>query len=324
MKRKILITGASGFVGRHVRTALETMPGDAEILDLNAAEAGDGPDIADQAAVEAAIARLQPDAVIHLAAVALPAEARDAPARAWAVNFQGTLNIAAALRAHCPQARLIFAGSSESYGAAFALNEGPTDELTPLMPQSVYAATKACADIALGQLAAEGFDCIRFRPFNHSGPGQAPLYVVADFARQIAEIEAERRAPVIRVGNLDAERDFLDVRDVARAYALAAMAGAPQPSKPPAQPLPHSTAYNLASGRAVRIGAILDALIGMSRVSISIETDPDRLRPADIPRTIGDAGRAAAAFGWRAEIALNTTLADVLDDQRRQVAGRSD
>jgi len=305
------VTGATGFVGQHVLSALGAAGKEIKVLGLGLSEtAGRAIDIANADAIDGIIAREKPDAIIHLAAIALPRAAKDAPDRAWAVNFQGTLNIAEALKRHRPDGHLIFASSSETYGATFARTTGPIHEDAALMPQTVYAATKACADLALGQMAADGLDCIRFRPFNHTGPGQVPLYVVADFARQVAEIEAGKRDPVIRVGNLEAKRDFLDVRDVARAYALAAISD---------HKASVDAAYNLASGKAVRIGDILESLISQSTTGIEIQTDADRLRANDIAQTLGDSTRAREAFGWSPMIALKQTLAAVLDDQRAQV-----
>ena len=296
-----MVTGATGFVGQHVLAALAETGKEIQILGLGLGETGgQAIDIAQADTIDNIIGQEKPNAIIHLAAVALPRAAKDAPDRAWAVNFRGTLNIAEALRRHCPDGRLIFASSSETYGATFAAIDGAISENAALMPQTVYAATKACADIALGQMAADGLDCIRFRPFNHTGPGQVPLYVVADFARQVADIEA-------------GTRDFLDVRDVARAYALAAVSD---------HKASVDAAYNLASGKAVRIGDILEQLIARSSTSITIETDPARLRANDILQTLGDFTKAKQTFGWSPAIALEQTIGDVLDYQRKQVSGK--
>jgi len=152
--------------------------------------------------------------------------------------------------------------------------------------------------------ARRGLDVVLMRPFNHAGPGQGEGFVVSAFAAQIARIEAGAE-PVIRVGDLEAERDFVDVRDVCDAYALALTA-----------PLTPGTALNLASGRARRIGDVLEALLSMSRVAIRVETDPDRLRPSEVPCALGDATRARALLGWEPRIPFEDTLRDALEDWR--------
>jgi len=254
---------------------------------------------------------LQPHAIIHLAAVAAPAEARQDPRRAFEVNLTGTLNLAEAILRHSPHTRLVFAGSSESYGRSFNQHNEPIAEDAPLEPSSLYGVTKAAADLLLAQMASDGLDVVRFRPFNHTGAGQSEAYVVPAFARQIAQIEIGLQPPIINVGNLDAQRDFLDVRDVVEAYVAAATR---------IDPLPRGVALNLASGTARRIGDILDTLRAMSFQDIDIHQDSSRMRSSDTPRAVGNAERAFEHMGWRPAISWNDTLSDVLEFWRTDAA----
>jgi GDP-4-dehydro-6-deoxy-D-mannose reductase len=223
------------------------------------------------------------------------------------VNLHGTLNVAEAIRDLAPSCRLVFISSADIYGASFRAGVALDEEALPA-PLNTYGATKAAADLALGAMAAEGLGVLRLRPFNHTGPGQSADFVVPAFARQIARIEAGLAPPVLKVGALTPERDFLDVRDVARAYALAL-----------ARDLPTGTVLNLAAGTPRRIGDVLEALLALAKVKVEVAEDPARLRPADIPRAIGDAARARALLGWEPVIPWAQTLADVLDDWRIQV-----
>lgn len=304
-KRAILVTGAGGFVGGFVCALLEERAR-TEPFAIQAAAF----DLTDRDATHDAVASLLPDAVIHLAAIAAPREANADARRAWDVNFTGTMNLAEAVKRHTPKARFIHVGSSEAYGASFAGANAPLTEDAALKPVNTYGATKAAADILIGQMSYDGLNAIRFRPFNHTGPGQLDAYVVPAFARQIAEIIVNDAAPVIRVGNLEAQRDFLDVRDVARAYVDAALAtGEVAPG----------TVYNLATGQARSIRSLLDALIAASGRAIEIEPDPARMRPNDLPVAAGDNKAVADGLGWSPRIPIETTLADVLMDWKRRV-----
>lgn len=302
-EHRILITGGAGFVGSFLIDRLES--DEERGCRIVAPGLGEAPgiDICDADAVDRLVRDVEPTAVVHLAAVAAPAEAAGAPERAWDVNLAGTRHLATAVLRHAPDARFVFAGSSDAYGASFIGAERPLPETTALQPTNVYAATKAAADIMIGQMAHGGLNAVRFRPFNHTGPEQSDAYVVPSFARQVARIAAGRAEPVVRVGNLDVERDFLDVRDVVRAYAAAALGDLPR------QP---GLVFNLATGRPASLRHMLDTLIALAGVDVAVEVDPARVRPADIPRTWGDAGRARRELGWSPSIPLEETLGDVL------------
>jgi GDP-4-dehydro-6-deoxy-D-mannose reductase len=186
-------------------------------------------------------------------------------------------------------------------------------EDAPFRPANPYAASKAAADLALGEMALRGLRVIRLRPFNQVGAGQAPAFVLAAFARQVARIAAGLQPPLLRTGALDRWRDFLDVRDVARGYALALVrAGELAPGT--ASALAPGTALNLASGTPRRVGDMLADLCALAGITPAIETDPDRLRPTDVVSTSGDAAAARAALGWAPAIPWEATLASILAD----------
>ncbi|TIN31106.1 MAG: NAD-dependent epimerase/dehydratase family protein [Mesorhizobium sp.] len=303
LTHRILITGASGFVGTALLQLLQREHVDCKVFPLGHGEGQrNAIDLLDREAVDRAVREIQPTALIHLAAVAAPSDARNAPRHAWNVNVTGTMNLAESALRHAPNARFVCVGSSEAYGASFLDMAGPVTESAPLRPMNVYAATKAAADLMIGQMAYDGLRAIRFRPFNHTGPGQSDTYVVSDFARQVAEIVSGKSEPIIRVGNLEAERDFLDVRDVVRAYASSAILDLD------AGP---DRVYNLASGQPRKIRDILDALIAQSGIDIEVRVDPEKLRPNDIPVASGDATKARDRLKWTPLVPFEQTIADV-------------
>ena len=302
--RRILVTGAEGFVGRHLLPVLRDRFAQAEI-------AATAFDVTDRDGVRAAIAAARPDAIVHLAAIAAPGEARQDPEAAWRVNLHGTLHVARAILAEAPGCTLLFASSADAYGGSFAAGR-PLDESAPLAPLNTYGATKAAADLALGAMVGDGLRCIRLRPFNHTGPGQSEAFVVPAFARQAARIAAGLQEPVIEVGSLAPMRDFLDVRDVCAAYAAAlAEADALEPG----------TVLNLASGQPRRIGEILQSVLAAACVDPEIRTDATRLRPSDIPLAAGDSRRARRLLEWEPRIPWEQTLADVLGDWQARIGG---
>lgn len=315
---RILITGASGFVGSYMPQALNTACGDGVEIIATSKTAEPHPaygavealDVMDRAAVADAIERHAPTHVLHLAGIASPAAANANPRLAWDAHLGSALNLSEAILAHAPACWLMHIGTGMVYGDS-ARSGQPLDEDTPLAPADGYAASKAGADLALGAMSHGGLKCIRLRPFNHSGPGQSHAFVIPAFAMQIARIEAGLVPPVLQVGNLDAERDFLDVRDVADAYALAARQAAS---------LGPGTILNIASGIPHRVGDILEALLARSRVRIEVSHDSARMRPSDLPRILGDAGRARAALGWSPRHGFDAMISAVLEDWRARVA----
>lgn len=301
---RILVTGASGFVGGHLLDALRASFDGVEIF-------AEHVDIKDRDAVFRSVRAARPDACIHLAAITSVMAAKVDPDQAWRVNLHGALHVAQALLADNPGCHLLFASSSEIYGKSF--REGrPLDETALLAPMNAYAATKAAADLALGAMAKQGSRVVRLRLFNHTGPGQAPAFVVPSFARQIARIEAGQQAPCLRVGALDTERDFLDVRDVCQAY-VACLRGAAE--------LSPGTIINIASGAQRRIGDILHELLEIAGLRVEIVIDDKRLRSSETLCAIGNAGRARQLLGWTPSIPWKQTLTDVLTYWRKRVAG---
>ncbi len=297
---RILVTGAAGFVGSHLMPVLRAAFPDAMVAAMIA-------DVTDGAAVRAEIAAGSPDALVHLAGIAAIPEAQQDPRRAWDVNLHGTLTVARAIVAEAPGATMLFVSSADLYGASFRPGE-PLDERAVPAPLNTYGATKAAADLALGAMAADGLRVIRVRPFNHTGPGQSAAFVVPAFARQVARIAAGKQAPVLEVGALDAFRDFLDVRDVCAGYAACLAAE-----------LPAGTILNLASGVARRVGDVLAELIAAAGITAEVRTAADRLRAADIPRAVGDAGSARRLLGWSPVIPWSQTVQDVLEDWRHRI-----
>jgi GDP-4-dehydro-6-deoxy-D-mannose reductase len=299
----ILVTGAGGFAGQYLLPILRVRFPASHIIGA----AREALDVTDAPAVDAALARWQPDVCIHLAGIASVSAARAAPDRAWAVNLHGALNVAHGILRAAPHCRMIFVSSAECYGGSF--NAGVAlGETAPLAPLNLYAATKAAAELALGALAGEGLRLLRLRPFNHTGPGQSEAYVVPAFAGQIARIEAGLAPPEIFVGALDPEREFLDVRDVCNAYALAVEKF---------DELPNNQILNLASGKPLRIGAMLDYLLSLAECRVTIRRDPARLRPAEIMKSFGNAALAETLLGWRPAVQAEDTFASLLFAARR-------
>ena len=315
---RVLITGALGFVGPHVVEALRQNLGRNLALVATAKEAGRHPsfgsieklDVTDAAATNAAVVRSAPTHVVHLAGIAAPAAANVDAQAAWRVHVQGTLNLAHAILEEAPYCWLLHVGSGLVYGDS-AKTGVPLDESALLAPTDDYSVTKAAADLALGALARRGLKCIRLRPFNHTGPGQTEDFVVPAFARQVVRIEAGLTPPVIRVGNLEAQRDFLDVRDVAHAYALAVRRS---------EDLEPGLILNIASGIGRRVSELLEGLLAGSHARITVQEDPERFRSGDLPRIVGNADRARKLLSWRPRHLFKDTLAAVLDDCRARVA----
>jgi GDP-4-dehydro-6-deoxy-D-mannose reductase len=317
--QRILITGASGFVGAWLLRCLRShLSPEDQIYALGqvsvAQSSGDNIhwhnlDICDGDSVDKLIATIRPTALVHLAAQSHVQEAIKSPELTWTVNLNGTMNLANAVMRHCSDCRFIFVSSSEVYGGSFKLSEKPLNELARLDPENPYAASKAAADLFIGQMARQGLQAVRFRPFNHTGPGQSTRFVVPSFASQVVHAEKSETERTITVGNLSAVRDFLDVRDVVNAYATAMLK--PDPIEP-------GMILNLASGQPRRIGSILEALVAKSQITINIEVDEKKFRTNDTPFAAGDATLAKEILGWEPTIAWDQTLDDILADLRNR------
>jgi len=317
MTAKVLITGADGFVGQHLAAFLLEQEG-LEVLGLDLRTPGEGGpwnaceyeicDILDRAQVFSHIAGFRPDYVFHLAAQSSVRRSWEDPGLTYKIALTGQANVFDALREADLDARVHVACSSEEYGKVKE-EELPIREDHPLRPASPYALSKVMQDFhAVFAHQAYGTKAVVTRAFNMIGPGQSPDFVVSDFARQIAEAEAGRREPVMRVGNLEARRDFSDVRDLVGHYWRLLGEGEP------------GEVYNVCSGSDHSIAEILEMLLSMSETPIRVEVDPARLRKSDIPVLRGDNGKMRALTGSIPDRPLEETLRDVLAYWRRELA----
>jgi GDP-4-dehydro-6-deoxy-D-mannose reductase len=290
----VLVTGPGGFAGVNLVAQLGDRALPTEV------------DVTDPEALAGAVRTAAPGAIVHLAAISSVAAASTDPESAWRVNALGAVNLLEAARSHAPDARVLIVSTGEVYGQA---EEIPTAEDAPVAPRSQYAASKAAAEIA-GRLASRsGLDVVVARAFQHEGPGRDERFAVGSWTAQIARAE-EAGGGTVLVGDLSSRRDIADVRDVCRAYELLL-----DPSVP-------AETYNIASGRVVELGEVLDLLVGMAHCPIQVELDPARSRPSDLTFICGDPSRLHAATGWAPTIPLEQTLADALDFARRAVAER--
>lgn len=308
---RALITGINGFVGGHLAEYLaETtdwnmcglsrqptlvLPQLAERVQLAVA------DMADQTALEGVLATARPDIIFHLAAQSNVPRSFADPQGTLSTNINGQLNLFQGLLRLKLDPLILIVGSNEIYGLVQP-GDLPIDEATPLRPVNPYAVSKATQDLlALQYHISHKLRIIRLRPFNHIGPRQTEAFAASAFAAQIVRIERGMQPPVLHVGNLLAERDFTDVRDIVQAYALAAEYGH------------NGAAYNIGSGRAVSVRWLLDTLLIFSTHDIAIEPDPARMRPADVPRVVANADLFHSHTGWQPEIPLERTLNDILE-----------
>jgi GDP-4-dehydro-6-deoxy-D-mannose reductase len=316
--RTVLITGAGGFVGRHLIAELESET-DWAIIGLQTKASTPGTrarmlscDLRDADLVARVIDRYRPDVIIHLAAQSYVPKAFASPADTIVNNISSQVHVLEACRAVEIDPIVLVIGSSEEYGSA-PPEDMPLTEDQPFRPANPYAVSKIAQDmLGLQYWLSYGMKIIRLRPFNHIGPGQSDRFVVSNFARQVAEVELGLAEPVVLTGNLSARRDFLDVRDVARAYRMTVDRGQP------------GEVYNLASGTPVQVGELLESLTSMATVSIAIRHDPARMRPSDTPLLYGDATRLRRATGWAPRIQIKQSLRDTLDYWRNQLSSRSD
>jgi len=310
---KVLVTGVTGFAGSHLVDYILAKKPDTKITGIlrwrsrteNIEHFSDKIrlvecDLRDASSVRDVLDDERPEWIFHLAAQSFVPTSWTAPTESLVTNIIGQLNIFEAVKKLGIKPRIQLACSSEEYGLVLE-NELPIKETNPLRPLSPYAVSKVGQDM-LGYQYWMSFriPVVRTRGFNHEGPRRGPVFVCSDFAKQIADIEKGRRAPVVRVGNLDARRDFTDVRDVVRAYWLALEKGEP------------GEVYNIASGKAWTIREMLDMLLGMSKAKIKVEQDPARMRPSDVPVLLGDASKFRERTGWTPEIPFERTITDLL------------
>lgn len=315
MKRTMII-GAAGFVGGYLINCLKQECGmevfatklqhekiensSAQIFDL---------DIMDKEAIVSLLFEVRPDYIFHLAAQSSVGLAWKNPGLTIDVNIKGSVNVMDAIRELYYKPRVLLIGSGEEYGHIKA-GETPIGETNMVRPGNIYAATKACQNM-IGNIYARAYDMevMMVRAFNHIGPNQASMFVVADFCKQVAEIELGIREPIMYVGNLEAKRDFTDVRDVVRAYVQLVEQGIA------------GETYNVGSGHAIAIREILDRIIAMSDCDIAVEIDANKLRPVDVPIIEADISKINALTGWTPEISLEQTIRETLDYWRERVCG---
>lgn len=310
--KRALITGITGFVGSHLaellldagvwevygtvrwrskRENIEHLSGirlvECELRDL--------------VSVEKTISQVQPDYIFHLAAQSFVPTSWNAPSETLSNNILGQLNILEAVRRAGIQPGIMVACSSEEYGLVMP-SETPITEDNPLRPLSPYGVSKVAQDLLGYQyFKSYGMQIVRTRAFNHTGPRRGHVFVCSDFAKQIAEIEKGLRPPVIFTGNLNARRDFTDVRDIVKGYLMALDYGEP------------GEVYQLCSGKALAISELLSILLSMTNVTIEIRQDPTRLRPSDVPILLGSYAKFNKQTGWKPQIPFEQTMADLLN-----------
>lgn len=305
--KKGLVIGAAGFVGDYLINEMHAndieayatkLPHekfenpDARVFDL---------DIMDKEAIVAMLYEVRPDYIFHLAAQSSVGLAWKNPSLTVDVNIKGSINVMDAVRELFYKPRVLLIGSGEEYGH-IRPGETPISEENALRPGNIYAATKVCQNM-IGNIYSKAYDLelMMVRAFNHIGPGQAPMFVVSDFCKQVAEIEKGLREPVMKVGNLAAKRDFTDVRDVVKAYILLIQMGKP------------GETYNVGSGNAKEIQEILNLIVSMSRAKIKVEIDPNKIRPVDVPIIEADITKLNQLTGWTPQIPIERTIQETLD-----------
>ena len=314
---RVLITGVTGFAGGYLSSYCTALGHEVHGLVRSGRESAVPPgvvphtaDMHDAGAVASVLRDAAPDRVVHLAGASSVGRSFAAPLATWDVNLGATLSLLEALHVYGPAIPALIVTSGEIYGRV-PLDQLPVTADTPLRPLSPYGASKAAADLAAGQYReAYGLHVIRVRAFNHVGPGQDPRFVLPNVARQIARAERDGLSSfVVRVGNIDTRRDFIDVRDMVRAYWLLLERGDPD------------TIYMACSGRSLPIRRLLEGLAHLSRIPVTFSSDPALQRDGEQADLYGSPARLRADTGWTPEIPIDTTLADTLEWWRERVAG---
>ncbi|WP_425913268.1 GDP-mannose 4,6-dehydratase [Pseudomonas sp. GWSMS-1] len=314
---RTLITGANGFVGRQLCRTLQHSGQHVIAVSSHAdhpvafANETVSCDIREAESIAQIIRDTSPTQIVHLAAITHIPKSFEAPQLTWQTNVMGSINVLEAMRTFAPECFILFVSSADVYGAAFKQNI-PLGEDVPCLPQNPYAASKLAAETAFNEYFRRGTRGVVARPFNHIGAHQSPDFVTASFARQIALIEASKQEPVLKVGGLQASRDFLDVADVCRAYELLLTLADSSGE--------HQRCFNISSGQTHQIAKVLEMMLIMSSATIRIEQDPERMRPSDIPYAAGDSQRLRQNLGWKPSIGLSQTLKALLDYWRAEVA----
>ena len=320
---RVLITGISGFVGATLAEYLLSEGfgqsveihgtihrADSRIQSIRDRLHLHKGDLRNPSWIDQVVKTVRPRLVFHLAAWSDVRASWDQPWATYELNIGCQLNLLEALRRHTPDARVLVVASSEVYGL-IKPEDLPIDEGTPLRPNSPYGISKVAQDLMAQQYWFNfSMPTVRVRSFNHIGPGQSDSFVASAFARQIAEIEAGQQEPVLRVGNLEAERDYTDVRDMVRAYWLGLNHGE------------QGGVYNVGRGSSHSVQELLDTLLQLSPVDIKVEQDPHRLRPSDVSRTVCNPAKFLEVTGWRTTISLRESLADVLKYWRNATGAR--
>lgn len=292
---RLLVLGLTGFAGKHLATFLSSQ----HHTGISLVGGQYRCDLRDMDSIRSLISEANPDWILNLAAQASAAEALKNPLATYDINIMGVARLLETLKSLRYSGRLLFVSSSEVYGA-LTQAQLPVRETEIPYPRNPYAASKLAGEALCHEGVASGLNIVIARPFNHIGPGQDRRFAVGSFAREVASFKMGARPAVLRVGDLSVARDFTDVRDIVRGYILLLQKGQ------------HGKTYNLASGKAVTLGKVVDMLRDLSGIPFDVEVDAARLRAVDTPVTLGDASEANA-LGWTPVIGLRTTLGDMLD-----------
>jgi GDP-4-dehydro-6-deoxy-D-mannose reductase len=288
---RLLVTGLSGFVGSFIKPVIP-----CESLSTLGKEV----DVRNLAELTSAVRSVRPEAVLHLAAQTSIPRSFKAPLETFEINFLGTYNLLSALSALDFTGRMLFVGSADIYGVVDPLLLPITEAHLP-KPRSPYAVSKFAGEALCFQWSQTAkFEIVMARPFNHIGPGQDPGFVVANFAKQVIEVQRKLRPAIIEVGDLNATRDFTDVRDIVNAYILLLKHGS------------NGEVYNVCSGVETSIRSILDKLISLAEVDIEINIDPSRFRSAEHKRSVGSFEKINRAVGWKPTVTLDNTIRDII------------